>query len=110
MFAQVEDLTQAVSKDIPIVCVELVEGATPLPLFEHPEQALYIFGPEDGSLPQEVVDKAIAVVYMPTTGCMNLAATVNVLLYDRAAKHTQQFNKQQILDSRDNNNRLKFKL
>lgn len=107
---QVEDLTQALSKDIPIVCVELVEGATPLPLFEHPEQALYIFGPEDGSLPQEIVDKASAVVYMPTTGCMNLAATVNVLLYDRAAKHTRQFNKQQILDSRDNNNRLKFKV
>jgi tRNA(Leu) C34 or U34 (ribose-2'-O)-methylase TrmL len=26
------------------------------------------------------------VVYIPTTGCMNLAATVNVVLYDRMAK------------------------
>jgi tRNA(Leu) C34 or U34 (ribose-2'-O)-methylase TrmL len=26
------------------------------------------------------------VVYVPTIGCMNLAATVNVVLYDRLAK------------------------
>jgi len=26
------------------------------------------------------------VVYIPTVGCMNLAATVNVVLYDRLAK------------------------
>jgi tRNA(Leu) C34 or U34 (ribose-2'-O)-methylase TrmL len=26
------------------------------------------------------------VVYIPTTGCMNLAATVNVVLYDRLSK------------------------
>jgi tRNA(Leu) C34 or U34 (ribose-2'-O)-methylase TrmL len=30
------------------------------------------------------------VVYIPTVGCMNLAATVNVVLYDRMAKaHTK---------------------
>ncbi|MGL5390464.1 MAG: RNA methyltransferase, partial [Shewanella sp.] len=29
---------------------------------------------------------ADAVVYVPTVGCMNLAASVNVLLYDRLAK------------------------
>ena len=86
-----------------------MESATQKPLFEHPEQALYIFGSEDASLPQEIVDKANAVVYMPTTGCMNLAAKVNVLLYERAAKHTQQFDEQQILDPRDNNNRFIFK-
>ncbi|MBU0538004.1 MAG: 23S rRNA methyltransferase, partial [Gammaproteobacteria bacterium] len=26
------------------------------------------------------------IVYIPTKGCMNLAATVNVVLYDRLAK------------------------
>ena len=38
-----------------------------------------------------VMDKAVRawctdVVYIPTIGCMNLAATVNVVLYDRLAK------------------------
>ena len=69
-----------------IVCVELAEGATPLPRFKHPENAIYIFGPEDGSISQDVADRADHVVYVPTVGCMNLAATVNVLLYDAPCK------------------------
>lgn len=69
-----------------LICVDLVEGATPLPHFQHPEQAFYIFGPEDGTIAQEVIDQADDVVYVPTVGCMNLAASVNVLLYDRLAK------------------------
>lgn len=52
----------------------------------HPDRALYIFGPEDGSLDKEIRDWCEDVVYIPTTGCMNLAATVNVVLYDRMAK------------------------
>ena len=59
---------------------------TPLIHFQHPEQAYYIFGPEDGSLSQTILDASDHVVYIPTIGCMNLAATVNVVLYDRLAK------------------------
>ena len=92
-----------------IVCVELVEGATALPHFEHPENAYYLFGPEDGTLPQDVIDKADAVVYIPTIGCMNLAATVNVLLYDRLAKSHQEIDDNaRIIASRDTNNRTRF--
>jgi|GEM_PF-177074 len=95
-----------------LVAIELVEGAQPLPEFEHPQNAFYVFGPEDGNLPQEVVDAADEVVYVPTVGCMNLAATVNVLLYDRMAKKGLDSDKQQdelIRFSRDNNNRLKVR-
>ncbi len=92
------------------VAVELVEGATPLPNFIHPENALYIFGPEDGSIEQEIVDQCDHVVYIPTVGCMNLAATVNVLLYDRLAKTAQMpLDDEVIKNSRDTNNRTKAK-
>jgi tRNA(Leu) C34 or U34 (ribose-2'-O)-methylase TrmL len=91
------------------VAIELVEGATPLPHFEHPEEALYIFGPEDGSIEQDVVDQCDHVVYIPTIGCMNLAATVNVLLYDRMAKMTVMPSDDHIIQSsRDTNNRTKL--
>ncbi|KZN38095.1 RNA methyltransferase [Pseudoalteromonas luteoviolacea] len=103
---QVDDFKVLKTSNRALVCVELVEGAIPLPEFKHPEDALYVFGPEDGSLPQSIVDVADAVVYVPTTGCMNLAATVNVLLYDRMAKRTASFDSQQVLTSRDTNNRL----
>ena len=104
---EMEDLTANVADDVEIVCVELVVGATALPHFTHPENAIYVFGPEDGSLPQEMVDKAHHVVYVPTHGCMNLAATVNVVLYDRLLKSGIVFDNDEIIrGSRDNNNNI----
>ncbi|VXB98373.1 hypothetical protein PSEUDO8BK_40575 [Pseudomonas sp. 8BK] len=82
----VEDLQQIIPIGCTPVAVELVEGARPLPQYTHPDRAIYIFGPEDGSLSKEVLDWCEDVIYIPTQGCMNLAATVNVVLYDRMAK------------------------
>ncbi len=68
------------------VAVELCDRAKPLYRFTHPERAYYIFGPEDGSVKREILERVPLVVSVPTNGCMNLAATVNVVLYDRMAK------------------------
>ncbi|WP_298769636.1 RNA methyltransferase [uncultured Shewanella sp.] len=107
---QVEDLREAVGSEISLVCVDLVEGACPLPEFQHPEKALYIFGPEDGTVSQSLIDASDAVVYMPTKGCMNLAASVNVLLYDRMAKMAHFENGDALIrQSRDTNNRVRIK-
>ena len=103
-------LLDSVDEGTTIVCVELVEGATALPEFRHPDNALYIFGPEDGTLSQDVVDRAEAVVYVPTTGCLNLAATVNVVLYDRLAKSGSAIAHDELIrQSRDTNNTVKVK-
>jgi tRNA(Leu) C34 or U34 (ribose-2'-O)-methylase TrmL len=68
------------------VAVDLVDGAVPLPDFCHPESAFYVFGPEDGTLGKLILDWCPRRVMVPTRYCMNLAATINVLLYDRLAK------------------------
>jgi len=114
-FENLESLRTLLPESTKIICVDLVEGATPLPHFHHPAQALYIFGPEDGTISQGVINNADEVVYVPTVGCMNLAASVNVLLYDRLAKSL--VNNDQILSdnalirkSRDTNNKVKVKL
>ncbi|QIZ78787.1 RNA methyltransferase [Ferrimonas lipolytica] len=104
---RVEELRADLPAGTKIVCIELVEGAVALPNFDHPEQAIYLFGPEDGSLSQQVVSAADAVVYVPTNGCMNLAATVNVLLYDRMAKSEFSQGDELVRQSRDINNRLR---
>ena len=107
---QVSDLLASQPKGATIVCVELVEGAIPLPDFVHPENAFYIFGPEDGTLSQQLIDQAAAVIYIPTTGCLNLAATVNVVLYDRTAKSAETVKGDaRIRQSRDTNNRVKVR-
>lgn len=83
---RVEDLRLALPFDCVPVAVDLIEGATPLHEYQHPERAFYIFGPEDGTLGARITDWCRDVVYVPTRYCMNLAATVNVVLYDRMAK------------------------
>jgi len=113
-FENIESLRAFLPKDTKIICVDLVEGATPLPHFQHPEKALYVFGPEDGTISQAVINNADEVVYVPTVGCMNLAASVNVLLYDRLAKSLVSNNEIQsdntlIRKSRDTNNKVKVK-
>ena len=51
-----------------------------------PRRAYYIFGPENGSLSKEIMNKCKYTVKIPTNGCLNLGAAVNVVLYDRLAK------------------------
>jgi tRNA(Leu) C34 or U34 (ribose-2'-O)-methylase TrmL len=98
----------APSVDSVMVAVELVEGAQPLPHFSHPDNAYYVFGPEDGSIEQSILDHCQHIVYVPTEGCMNLAATVNVVLYDRLAKSAAtHYGDDIIRASRDTNNRTK---
>ena len=105
----VEDLTAVIPKDATPVVIELVEGATPLPAFQHPANAFYIFGPEDGSVPQKIVSECKHVVYIPTKSSMNLAVTVNVVLYDRLAKSNYESGDALIKLSRDKNNNVKMK-
>ncbi|MDH5256741.1 MAG: RNA methyltransferase [Gammaproteobacteria bacterium] len=106
----VDDLLENVPAGAKIVCVELVEGATPLPNYQHPENAFYIFGPEDSTISQKIINKADAVVYIPTIGCMNLAATVNVVLYDRLAKSDMAIAGDDLIrQSRDTNNKVRVR-
>lgn len=106
----VDDLMEGVAAGMQLVCVELVEGATPLPEFDHPDNAYYLFGPEDGTLDQAVIDRADAVVFIPTRGCLNLAAAVNVVLYDRLAKAPAGGGGNELIRrSRDRNNRVAVK-
>lgn len=106
----VENLLDGIPEQVKIVCVELVEGATPLPEFQHPDNVIYIFGPEDGTISQDAIDRADSVVYIPTVGSMNLAATVNVVLYDRLSKSEAGHASDELVrESRDTNNTVKLK-
>lgn len=81
-----DDLQALVPFDAVPVAVDLVDDAVELPAFQHPARAFYVFGPEDGTLGKAVLDWCPHRVMVPTRTCMNLAATVNVVLYDRMAK------------------------
>lgn len=82
----VDSLRDAIPYDCVPVAVDIIDGARSLPAFTHPERAFYIFGPEDGTLGESITSWCKHVVSVPTRHCMNLAATVNVVLYDRMVK------------------------
>ena len=83
-------ITDDLKKVLPMGCVpvavEFIAGAKSLVNYVHPERAMYFFGPEDNSLPLDILEFCRDVVYVPTNYCMNLASTVNVILYDRLSK------------------------
>lgn len=68
------------------VCVEVLDEAESLVDFIHPDDALYVFGPEDGSIERGVKTACHRFVTIPSASCLNLAAAINVVLYDRLAK------------------------
>ena len=68
------------------MAVEVRENAESLPHFEHPENAVYVFGPEDGSLGRLTLQHCHRFVVLPTKHCLNLATAVSTVLYDREAK------------------------
>lgn len=104
------DLTALRQPHQQLVAVDYCVGATALPQFEHPEHAIYVFGPEDGSVEQSVIDAADHVVFIPTHTSLNLAVTVNLVLYDRIAKQPALDTPDDFIKtSRDVNNRLRIK-
>lgn len=88
-FLRVDNVMDTCPYDCVPVVVELEPGATPIQDFKHPERAFYILGPEDGSVPKAISDRCKHHVYVPTNGCMNLAATANVILFDRMMKRKE---------------------
>lgn len=68
------------------VCVEVDPNAEQLHHFVHPENALYVFGPEDGSISKGWRTFCHRFVVIPSYHCLNLAGAVYTVLYDRVGK------------------------
>jgi tRNA(Leu) C34 or U34 (ribose-2'-O)-methylase TrmL len=86
VFHHVDDPHKFIPYDCVPVAVEIVDEAKSLYDFYHPKNAVYFFGPEDGSVPKKFLNYCKFKVYIPTVHCMNLASTVACVLYDRKRK------------------------
>jgi tRNA(Leu) C34 or U34 (ribose-2'-O)-methylase TrmL len=65
------------------VAIEVRENSEPLTTFEHPENAVYVFGPEDGSIPKPWLRICHRFVHIPANHCLNLSTAVAVVLAHR---------------------------
>lgn len=90
---EVENIMDSIPfKAIP-VAVEITDNARNICNFIHPENALYIFGPEDGTISKEILSRVPIIIKIPSTRCLNLAASVNIILYDRMCKQDRSGNR-----------------
>lgn len=68
------------------IAVEIAADARMLPAFTHPRQAVYLLGPEDGSLSPAALALATHRVVIPGLFCLNVAVAGSIVMYDRLAK------------------------
>lgn len=87
---QVKDLRDVIPYDCVPIAVELSQGAQSIINFVHPKRAFYVFGAEDNTLGDRILSWCRDIVMIPTASCMNLAACVNVVLYDRMQKQLRE--------------------
>ena len=73
-------------RDVVPVAVEVRANSEKLHHFEHPDNAVYVFGPEDGSIPEGVLTHCHRFLVIPVRFCLNLATAVSTILWDRALK------------------------
>jgi tRNA(Leu) C34 or U34 (ribose-2'-O)-methylase TrmL len=81
-----DDIFSLCPFDCEPVAVELLDGATPLDEIRHTPRMFYIFGAEDQTLGRRITDRCSRTIVIPSRMCLNLAAAVNVVLYDRVSK------------------------
>lgn len=70
----------------PHIGIEIVENSINIKNFVHPKSAVYMFGPEDGSLSKKAQSICCAMVQIPTNQCLNLAVTASCVMFDRLMK------------------------
>jgi tRNA G18 (ribose-2'-O)-methylase SpoU len=80
-FAALDDL--ALPMGCRLVGVELLDEATDLPSFTHPQRAAYVLGAERSSLSPALVEHCDFIVRIPTKFCINLAVAGALVMYDR---------------------------
>ena len=84
-FDDPNDFWRHIPYDCQPIAVEVDARAHNLCTYTHPQRAVYILGPEDGSLPRSITERA-TIVQIPGAYCLNLATAASIVMYDRVAK------------------------
>ena len=89
-FGSWEEYRDASPFDWTPIAVELSPGAEPIVNFDHPRRAVYLLGPEDGSLGRDIRERCKHTIVIPTSSCLNVAVAGSIVMYDRIAKEQRE--------------------
>jgi tRNA G18 (ribose-2'-O)-methylase SpoU len=85
-FKDVDDFNEHRPFDCQLIGVELHPASVPLEAFKHPQRAVYLLGPEDGSLSPQAASLCQSIVQFKSTYCLNVASAGTIVMYDRQTK------------------------
>lgn len=87
LFLGVPSLYPFIPHDCEIVVLERNKESVSLPEFSHPRRSFYVFGPEDGEVPDDLFGgREKHSVHIPSSGSLNLGSAAYITMYDRIAK------------------------
>lgn len=66
-----------------LVAIELLEDSIELPSFHHPQQAVYVLGPEMGNVSDEMLARCDYKIKIPMKFCVNVGVAGALVMYDR---------------------------
>lgn len=66
-----------------LVAIELLPDAVDLPSFHHPQQAVYVLGPEKGNVSDAMLARCDHVIKIPMKFCINVGVAGALVMYDR---------------------------
>jgi tRNA G18 (ribose-2'-O)-methylase SpoU len=66
-----------------LVAIELLEDSVDLPSFRHPQQAVYVLGPEKSSVSPEMLARCDHAIKIPMKFCVNVGVAGALVMYDR---------------------------
>ena len=81
-----EDFAKNIPYDCRLVAVELDDSARDLRNYAHSERCIYLLGAEDSGIPQKILKRCQDIVCVDSDGCMNVAVTGSIVMYDRHSK------------------------
>lgn len=84
-YSEISELIEMDREAVPVV-IENCRDYQRLHDFQHPRNAIYLFGPEDGSVLGEILPLPEVRVYIPSAHSLALDAAVYLTLYDRSVK------------------------
>ena len=85
-YANSDDFFSHLPMNCPVVAIEMSDNSYPLERYCHRERCIYLLGPEDGSIPDDVLSRCTETVRIFGEHCYNVSVAGSIVMYDRYVK------------------------
>lgn len=85
-FLDFDEFFATMPKESKLVGIEIDDKAESLSTYEHFRTCIYLLGSESNGLSDYAKNMCHDLIYIPSTGCLNVSVTGSIVLYDRVSK------------------------